>query len=135
MHTDSFTCAKCNKDIETTVIHACNKDYHLMCFLCTGCTNPLSTRRYKEKNGMPYCSLTCEGNGDEGPRVCKKCNTQISGSCMKALGTVFHPNCFTCFGCGTGIAVKTFFEVQECAYCSICYKRQLDKAFMEAGAN
>ena len=124
-----FTCCRCNKDIDTTVITACDKTFHLECFLCTGCKNPMSTRRYKQKNNEPYCSMSCEAEPD---RICAKCNKIVTGSCMKAVDTVFHPNCFTCMGCGTGIAVKTFFEVKDGAYCSICYKRQLDKAFQAA---
>ena len=52
---------------------------------------------------------------------------------MKALGTVFHAKCFTCKTCDAQIAVQTFFEIEDGAYCSICYKRQLDHAFEAAG--
>lgn len=124
----TYTCCKCNKDIETTVITAIGRHYHLECFLCTGCNNPLSTRRYKQKEGMPYCSLNCKA---EPPKLCGKCNKLVEGSTMKALGAVFHPNCFTCKTCGTGVAVKTFFEVGDGVFCAICYKKELDIAFEE----
>jgi four and a half LIM domains protein 2 len=126
-----FDCAVCNLKIETTTVNACNKHYHLECFLCTSCKNPLSTRRYKEALGMPYCSLSCVGAKKEQDKICEKCGQLIFGSVMKLDDPIgyFHPNCFNCSQCGICVAVKTFFSKDREVYCDICYKKELDKAF------
>lgn len=128
---DIPTCAKCNIDIESTVVEACEKAYHLECFLCTSCGNPLSTRRYKQRDGNPYCSLSCAGPPKEAPRDCAKCGKEVTGSAMKAFEPeqVFHPKCFQCCKCGCCVAVVTYYARDTDLFCSLCYKKELDIAF------
>ena len=124
-------CAICKNLIDTTIVNACNKAYHLECFLCTSCGNPLSTRRYKEALGFPYCSLSCVGKPKEEEKICEKCGKIVTGSAMKLDDPVgyFHPNCFNCATCGICVAVRTFYSKDRDVFCSVCYKKELDKAF------
>jgi len=125
-----YVCYGCQKPIETTIIRACDLTYHLECFLCTNCRNPLSTRRFASKNGLPFCSTMCSEAGCL-DKICARCNKVVEGSVMKAHNPeqFFHPNCFLCEDCGTRVALKTFFEVENFVYCSVCYKKKLDAVF------
>lgn len=130
MEEETYSCHVCQGVIETTIIKACDKTFHLECFLCSNCKNPLSTRRFATKNGLPYCSALCSESGSQ-ERICGRCKKVVEGSVMKAFNPeeFFHPMCFCCEDCGERVALKTFFEVENFVYCSVCYKKKLDYVF------
>lgn len=41
--------------------------------------------------------------------VCNRCDVDITGRCVKALGYAWHPNCFECY---VSLAIRTFGELE-----------------------
>eukprot|EP01115_Flamella_aegyptia_P012971 TRINITY_DN66745_c0_g1_i1.p1 TRINITY_DN66745_c0_g1~~TRINITY_DN66745_c0_g1_i1.p1 ORF type:complete len:150 (+),score=10.71 TRINITY_DN66745_c0_g1_i1:20-469(+) len=135
-------CNRCKNQIEYTAINVSGTQnfYCLECFLCTGCNNPLSTRRYKQKDGLPYCSLSCAGLPPEPKYYCKSCDKRIFSSKMTLEPSNddeqpvhFHPRCFNCFGCKQNLSLKTHYGIDSEVYCPECYKQQLDIVFDQFG--
>ncbi|KAE9967586.1 hypothetical protein EG327_011384 [Venturia inaequalis] len=62
-------------------------------------------------------------------KVCGKCAQSLSGRFVRALGDMYHLECFTCKDCGTIVASK-FFTLQdgqiELPLCETDYFRRLD---------
>ncbi|PFH51895.1 hypothetical protein AMATHDRAFT_58104 [Amanita thiersii Skay4041] len=53
--------------------------------------------------------------------VCSACGKSMQGPFVRALGTVYHLNCFTCLDCGDVVASKFFpIEGQDCKQSPLC---------------
>lgn len=115
----SQTCAYCNEAIVGKVINALNKTYHPEHFVCTNCSQPFKDGRFIEHEGKPYC----EEHYSElfAPR-CYGCEQPIKEGIIRALGRSYHPNHFTCQGCGLNLAGKEFKEAGGDPYCGECKK-------------
>jgi len=67
-------------------------------------------------------------------KVCKKCNQVINGQFVRALGSAYHIDCFTCYQCGKQCSAKFFpqevktenGEVIQVPLCEYDYFRKLD---------
>jgi hypothetical protein len=59
----------------------------------------------------------------------------ITDRCIPALGHKYHPEHFTCAGCGTGLRGKQFKEWESDPYCLACHglkkiqKRKIARSF------
>lgn len=45
--------------------------------------------------------------------TCSSCALPISGRVVTAAGRYFHPDCFTCYHCGTGLECVAFYQEPE----------------------
>jgi len=98
------TCKGCNKEIEGRSVVAMEFDWHVECFACTSCNNPLSGE-YMVKDGKPYCEqdyLNLFG------QKCQICEDFIVGRVLQAGGVSYHNTCLRCQVCK-----KSFDEGQE----------------------
>ena len=57
-----------------------------------GTTNELPVRERSRNNGTPGAGKPSHNS----PRVCKKCNENLTGQFVRALGGTFHLDCFRC---------------------------------------
>ncbi|XP_054257302.1 leupaxin-like [Macrosteles quadrilineatus] len=48
-------CSACNQLIDKTIYTALDRHWHPSCFVCRRCSNPISTKEFVEKRGIPYC--------------------------------------------------------------------------------
>jgi len=48
-------CASCSLRVTTNVINACSRSWHPNCFLCKRCGVKLSSTKYYEEQGKPFC--------------------------------------------------------------------------------
>jgi len=110
-------CAHCGEMIIGVCINALGKTYHKEHFVCNHCNLPFPGGQYIEHEGNPYCDkdyneLFC-------PR-CASCKQPISDKCISALGRKYHPDHFTCAGCGMNLVGKAYKEDEDEVYCNSC---------------
>ncbi|MEQ2195059.1 PDZ and LIM domain protein 7 [Xenoophorus captivus] len=48
-------CAKCKKKITGEIMHALKMTYHVQCFKCAACKNPIRNQAFYMEEGEPYC--------------------------------------------------------------------------------
>jgi hypothetical protein len=116
---NSVTCAYCNEAIVGKVINALNKTYHPEHFVCTNCSQPFPGGKFVEHEGKPYCE---EHYAELFAARCYNCEQPIKDNIIRALGRTYHPNHFTCQGCGINLAGKAFKEAGGDPYCAECKK-------------
>ncbi|GFR58615.1 transforming growth factor beta-1-induced transcript 1 protein [Elysia marginata] len=107
-------CAACDKPIVGQVIAALGKTWHVVCFTCANCEEPLGTRNFYERDSLAYCE-TCYHHMFA-PR-CAYCNGPIVDKCIEALGKMWHPEHFFCAHCGRPFGEEDFHEKNGQAYC------------------
>ncbi|XP_073512206.1 filamin-binding LIM protein 1 isoform X2 [Phyllobates terribilis] len=124
----SDICAFCHKTIppSTATIEAMKKQYHAGCFTCRKCHRLLAGQMYYQKDGQPICEHCYK----ETLEKCGKCDSLILQHIVRALGSSYHPECFTCVVCSRTIADESFavdeFNDVHCAedyyrkYAPIC---------------
>ncbi|XP_069467189.1 filamin-binding LIM protein 1 isoform X2 [Ambystoma mexicanum] len=124
-------CAFCRKGIsaQAAAIEAMRKQYHASCFTCRKCQSALAGQRYYQMDGQPMCDACYKHTLDK----CAKCHAVILDHIVRAMGSGYHPECFTCVVCQRRIADESFavddFNEIHCAedyyrkyapVCSVC---------------
>lgn len=75
-------------------------------------------------------------------QVCRQCGHQISGQFVRALGSVYHLECFRCADCGCNVASKFFSATDDMMHenpgqlfplCETDYFRRLDLLCAKCG--
>ncbi|XP_078498654.1 filamin-binding LIM protein 1 isoform X2 [Lissotriton helveticus] len=99
-------CAFCRKGIsaQAAVVEAMRKQYHAGCFTCRKCQLPLAGQRYYQMDGQPICDACYKDTLDK----CAKCQAVILDHIVRAMGSGYHPECFTCVVCQRRIADESF---------------------------
>ncbi|XP_053546221.1 filamin-binding LIM protein 1 [Bombina bombina] len=130
-HSQSDICAFCHKAILPNVptIEAMKKQYHADCFTCRKCHRLLAGQLYYQKDNQPICEHCYKDTLEK----CAKCQTLILQHIVRAMGSVYHPECFTCVVCHRRIADESFavdeYNEVHCAddyyrkyapICSVC---------------
>jgi len=111
------SCASCGEMIIGICINALGKAFHPDHFVCNHCNKPFPGGNFVEHEGEPYCetdynSLFCAR--------CHGCQQPITDKCVSAAGKKFHPDHFTCTGCGMSLIGKPYKEDDGDIYCNIC---------------
>lgn len=97
--------------------HDCK--WHENCFNCISCNDHLSDGNYAMYQGFPHC-LKCYMSSIPKPK-CKKCSNNISKDYTCALGSLYHPKCFSCRQCSKDVGqCKSIYEYKEAPYCLPC---------------
>lgn len=87
-------CKSCKTPIEGEVIVACGAEWHEGHFFCAQCGDPFdSNTPFVEKDGHAWC-VGCHTNRYSSK--CRKCKKPVTDVVVKALGSDWHSNCFTC---------------------------------------
>ena len=101
-------CESCSRPIAEKGIKFSLKSYHIDCFVCTDCRQPLvgQSTKVKEKQGEPYCQNCIMKTYSK----CFKCRGPITSRHTVYNGHPFHLQCFQCNKCGKTIGSGEFFE-------------------------
>ncbi|KAL4660851.1 PDZ and LIM domain protein 5 [Arapaima gigas] len=110
------TCARCQHKILGEVINALKQTWHVCCFLCASCQQPLHSNTFHLEDGEPYCEsdyyrlfgTSCHG-----------CEFPIEAGdkFLEALGYTWHDTCFVCAVCCTSLEGQTFFTKKDKPLC------------------
>lgn len=84
------------------------KPYHADCFCCVVCSKPLQGKYFNTEKGM-FCEEDYACSRDK----CARCSKPIMESTLKALGQVYHPDCFVCSMCPKSLEGIEFFVTEE----------------------
>ncbi|MGH0125413.1 UNVERIFIED_CONTAM: hypothetical protein FKN15_068963 [Acipenser sinensis] len=95
------TCGRCQRKIIGEIINALKQTWHVHCFLCTSCHQPIRNNVFHLEDGEPYC--------EQGPF-------------LVAMGKSWHPEEFTCAHCKNSLADTGFVEEKGSVYCEHCYE-------------
>ena len=95
------TCFSCENKIlgEGTGCSAMGRLYHIACFNCSVCMNPLQGKPFYALEGKPLCQRDYMNTLEK----CCKCYAPILDRILRATGKPYHPQCFTCVVCNRSL--------------------------------
>lgn len=125
----STICSQCGKPIAGKGMQTLGKFWHIECFVCAKCSQPMQSGEFVEVCGRSFCpscattalespessgqvpqntqSIEEEGEGDP-LIICAKCSgiigEQDSSGFIEALNKTWHPDCFVCGKCSASLA-------------------------------
>ncbi|KAM9393220.1 PDZ and LIM domain protein 5a isoform 1-T2 [Pholidichthys leucotaenia] len=110
------TCGRCHAKILGEVINALKQTWHVYCFLCAYCQQPIRNNMFHLEDGEPYCEqdfYSLFGTG------CHGCEFPIEAGdkFLEALGYTWHDTCFVCAVCCTTLEGQTFFSKKDKPLC------------------
>ncbi|TSM28181.1 PDZ and LIM domain protein 5 [Bagarius yarrelli] len=110
------TCCSCQQKILGEVINALKQTWHVYCFLCSSCKQPIRNNTFHLEDGLPYCErdyYSLFGTS------CHGCDFPIEAGdkFMEALGFTWHDTCFVCSVCNTSLEGQTFFSKKDKPLC------------------
>ncbi|XP_051542017.1 PDZ and LIM domain protein 5b isoform X1 [Myxocyprinus asiaticus] len=109
-------CCRCQQKILGEVINALKQTWHVYCFLCVSCQQPIRNNTFHLEDGQPYCDTdyyTLFGTS------CHGCDFPIEAGdkFLEALGFTWHDTCFVCAVCTTSLEGQTFFSKKDKPLC------------------
>ncbi|XP_063347298.1 PDZ and LIM domain protein 7 isoform X4 [Pelmatolapia mariae] len=109
-------CAKCKKKIIGEIMHALKMTYHVQCFKCAACKNPIRNQAFYMEEGEPYCERDYEKMFGT---KCHGCDFKIDAGdrFLEALGYSWHDTCFVCALCQINLEGKTFYSKKDKPLC------------------
>lgn len=109
-------CAKCKKKITGEIMHALKMTYHVQCFKCAACKNPIRNQAFYMEEGEPYCEKDYEKMFGT---KCHGCDFKIDAGdrFLEALGYSWHDTCFVCALCQINLEGKTFYSKKDKPLC------------------
>ncbi|KAM8760515.1 PDZ and LIM domain protein 5-like [Acanthopagrus schlegelii] len=110
------TCSRCQDKILGEVINALKQTWHVYCFLCASCQQPIRNNTFHLEDGEPYCErdfYSLFGTG------CHGCEFPVEAGdkFLEALGYTWHDTCFVCAVCCTTLEGQTFFSKKDKPLC------------------
>uniref|UniRef100_A0A3B5A4T0 PDZ and LIM domain protein 5-like n=1 Tax=Stegastes partitus TaxID=144197 RepID=A0A3B5A4T0_9TELE len=110
------TCSRCQTKILGEVINALKQTWHVYCFLCARCQQPIRNNTFHLEDGEPYCEqdfYSLFGTG------CHGCEFPIEAGdkFLEALGYTWHDTCFVCAVCCTTLEGQAFFSKKDKPLC------------------
>ncbi|XP_057177833.1 PDZ and LIM domain protein 5b isoform X5 [Triplophysa rosa] len=110
------TCCRCHQKVLGEVINALKQTWHVYCFLCTTCQQPIRNDTFHLEDGQPYCErdfYTLFGTS------CHGCDFPIEAGdkFLEALGYTWHDTCFVCSVCTTSLEGQAFFSKKDKPLC------------------
>ncbi|KAM9858480.1 PDZ and LIM domain protein 5a isoform 3-T3 [Aulostomus maculatus] len=110
------TCRRCQTKILGEVINALKQTWHVSCFLCAFCQQPIRNNTFHLEDGEPYCEqdfYSLFGTG------CHGCEFPVEAGdkFLEALGYTWHDTCFVCTVCCTSLEGQTFFSKKDKPLC------------------
>ncbi|XP_014840802.1 PREDICTED: PDZ and LIM domain protein 5-like isoform X4 [Poecilia mexicana] len=110
------TCSRCQAKILGEVINALKQTWHIYCFMCAACQQPIRNNTFHLEDGEPYCEqdfYSLFGTG------CHGCEFPIEAGdkFLEALGYNWHDTCFVCVVCCASLEGQTFFSKKDKPLC------------------
>ncbi|KAG8224514.1 hypothetical protein J437_LFUL004205 [Ladona fulva] len=114
-------CSDCNQEIMSNGVFALSKMWHPEHFKCNECQKPITTDKFYEKDGHPYC----ENDFNSLFQVkCAKCKDPINDqSYINALNKTWHTHHFFCTECEKPLVGSTYMEKESNPYCELDYHK------------
>ncbi|XP_037341121.2 PDZ and LIM domain protein 5b isoform X1 [Pungitius pungitius] len=110
------TCARCHQKVLGEVMNALKQTWHVSCFVCVACKQPIRGNTFHMEDGQPYCEkdyyqlfgASCHG-----------CDFPIEAGdkFLEALGFTWHDTCFVCAVCSASLQGQAFFSKKDKALC------------------
>ncbi|XP_056288132.1 PDZ and LIM domain protein 5b isoform X3 [Pseudoliparis swirei] len=110
------TCARCQQKILGEVMNALKQTWHVSCFVCVGCQQPIRGNTFHMEDGQPYCEIDYYKMFGSS---CHGCDFPIEAGdkFLDALGSTWHDTCFVCAVCSTSLEGQTFFSKKDKPLC------------------
>ncbi|XP_032299926.1 PDZ and LIM domain protein 5 isoform X10 [Coturnix japonica] len=109
-------CSKCQRKILGEVINALKQTWHVSCFVCVACHNPIRNNVFHLEDGDPYCETDYYALFGT---LCHGCEFKIDAGdrFLEALGFSWHDTCFVCAVCNDSLEGQTFFSKKDKPLC------------------
>ncbi|XP_032095476.1 PDZ and LIM domain protein 5 isoform X17 [Sapajus apella] len=109
-------CGRCQRKILGEVINALKQTWHVSCFVCVACGNPIRNNVFHLEDGEPYCETDYYALFGT---ICHGCEFPIEAGDMflEALGYTWHDTCFVCSVCCESLEGQTFFSKKDKPLC------------------
>ncbi|XP_021250089.1 PDZ and LIM domain protein 5 isoform X2 [Numida meleagris] len=109
-------CSKCQRKILGEVINALKQTWHVSCFVCVACHNPIRNNIFHLEDGDPYCETDYYALFGT---MCHGCEFPIEAGdrFLEALGHTWHDTCFVCSVCNDSLEGQTFFSKKDKPLC------------------
>ncbi|XP_021144318.2 PDZ and LIM domain protein 5 isoform X2 [Columba livia] len=109
-------CSKCQRKILGEVINALKQTWHVSCFVCVACHNPIRNNVFHLEDGDPYCETDYYALFGT---LCHGCEFPIEAGdrFLEALGHTWHDTCFVCSVCSDSLEGQTFFSKKDKPLC------------------
>ncbi|KAM3599563.1 uncharacterized protein V6R79_007942 [Siganus canaliculatus] len=110
------TCARCAQKILGEVMNALKQTWHVSCFVCVACQQPIKGNMFHMEDGQPYCEQDYYNLFGTN---CHGCDFPIEAGdkFLEALGFTWHDTCFVCAVCSTSLEGQPFFSKKDKALC------------------
>ncbi|XP_017269368.1 PDZ and LIM domain protein 5a isoform X2 [Kryptolebias marmoratus] len=110
------TCSRCRAKILGEVINALKQTWHVYCFMCAACQQPIRNNTFHLQDGEPYCEQDFYSLFGT---ACHGCEFPIEAGdkFLEALGYTWHDTCFVCAVCCTTLEGQTFFSRKDKPLC------------------
>ncbi|XP_034026313.1 PDZ and LIM domain protein 5a isoform X4 [Thalassophryne amazonica] len=110
------TCGRCRSKILGEVINALKQTWHVYCFLCAYCQQPIRNNTFHLEDGEPYCEQDFYSLFGT---ACHGCEFPIEAGdkFLEALGYTWHDTCFVCAVCCNSLEGQAFFSKKDKPLC------------------
>ncbi|XP_028273461.1 PDZ and LIM domain protein 5b isoform X3 [Parambassis ranga] len=109
-------CARCHQKILGEVMNALKQTWHVSCFVCTACQQPIRGDMFHMEDGQPFCEKDYYNLFGTN---CHGCDFPIEAGdkFLEALGFTWHDTCFVCTVCSTSLEGQPFFSKKDKPLC------------------
>ncbi|XP_078064386.1 PDZ and LIM domain protein 5-like [Mustelus asterias] len=109
-------CARCQRKILGEIINALKQTWHVNCFVCVACMQPIRNNIFHMEDGDPYCEKDYYNLFGTS---CQGCDFPIEAGdkFLQALGHTWHDTCFVCAVCCANLEGQTFFSKKDKLLC------------------
>jgi len=112
-------CVVCGDSISTTTVTVSGTTYHPHCFTCVQCGVAIHGKFYTTQGDKFLCELDYKQTRDK----CSHCGLPILERILTALDQKYHPSCFRCSLCDTGLDGVPFLKSGSSVNCQSCYTK------------
>jgi len=119
----SGLCAKCKENIigHENGCKALGALYHVNCFVCQKCRDPLVKKPFYHTDGLTYC----EKDYLDTLEKCDVCEEHIKERILRAVDKQYHPECFKCTDCTNCLdGVPFTLDATNNVLCVQCYNKK-----------
>ncbi|XP_044189994.1 PDZ and LIM domain protein 5b isoform X5 [Thunnus albacares] len=110
------TCARCHQKILGEIMNALKQTWHVNCFVCVACHQPIRGNMFHMEDGQPYCEKDYYNLFGTN---CHGCDFPIEAGdkFLEALGFTWHDTCFVCAVCSNALEGQPFFSKKDKPLC------------------
>ncbi|XP_030006133.1 PDZ and LIM domain protein 5b isoform X2 [Sphaeramia orbicularis] len=110
------TCFHCQHKILGEVMNALKQTWHVSCFVCAACQQPIRGNMFHMEDGKPYCETDYYQLFGTN---CHGCDFPIEAGdkFLEALGFTWHDTCFVCAVCTVSLEGQPFFSKKDKPLC------------------